>query len=145
MPDNGSTERRAPTSFLGRGWSFPPTFERNRRTVRMVEDEEDVRQSLMILLSTTLGERLLRPDYGCDLHNFLFEPLDRTSVATVFDVVKRAILLHEPRVRMDDLRMETSQEDGRLDLEVVYTIRSTNTRSNLVFPFYVDEASDAIP
>lgn len=113
--------------------------------MRLVQGEDDVRESLRILLSTSLGERLLRPDYGCDLRNFLFEPLDRTTVATIFDIVKRAILLHEPRVRMDDLRLETDQEAGRLDVEVVYTIRSTNTRSNIVFPFYRDEATGAVP
>ena len=129
-------------SFLGQGWGFPPEFVKERAAVVMVADETDVQQSLGILLTTTLGERLMRPAYGCDLKKYLFEPLDLTLETYLKDLVTSAVLYHEPRVILDDLKLLDRPEEGRLDIELDYTIRATNTRTNYVFPFYKDEGTD---
>ena len=129
-------------SFLGRGWQFPPTFNRSSATVQMIEDEADIANSLEILLTTLPGERFLTPDYGCDLSNLLFEPMDFTLTAYVRNLVKTAILYHEPRIRPEKIDLFLEAESGKLMLSIEYTIISTNTRTNIVFPFYLDEGTN---
>lgn len=130
-------------SFLGTGWSFPPTFPLSKRGVLLVSDEEDIRQSLTILLTTTIGERLMQPTYGCDLKKYLFEPLNTGLVTYLRDLVRTAILYHEPRITLDSLEVNTTELDGLFEMHLEYTIRSTNSRSNLVFPFYRDEGGNS--
>lgn len=139
-----STERNesASASFLGTGWAFPPEFARESGTVRMVSDEEDVRQSLQILISTSVGERLLQPTYGCDLRQHLFDPMDESMVAYVADLVRMAIVRHEPRVTVNRVDVRNDAVNGLMLVEVDYTVRSTNSRSNLVYPLYKSEGAD---
>lgn len=127
------------TSFLGRGWSFPPGFDRTTGKIEMATDEEDVRQSLHILLSTSIGERILEPRYGCNLSRFLFEPLDTSLRTYIKDVVRDAILYFEPRVVLERVQVKAESSEGRLIIDVEYRIPATNTRTNLVFPFYLGE------
>lgn len=129
-------------SFLGTGWSFPPTFRIDAGQVDMVSDETDIQQSLHILLTTTLGERLLRPRYGCDLRAYLFEPLDTALVTYIHDLVATAILYFEPRITLLNLDLTDEPLEGRLLIELSYRIRATNARANAVFPFYKGEGSD---
>jgi len=129
------------TSFLGTGWSFPPTFSKTAAGVEMVRDEEDIRQSLAILLSTTVGERIMEPRYGCDLDHLLFEPLNTTTKTYVAGLVEHAILLYEPRIDLERLTIDTgAAEEGRVDIVIEYTVRGTNSRYNLVYPFYRTES-----
>ncbi len=128
-------------SFLGTGWGFPPTFVRGLRGVETVSDEEDIRQSLEILLSTEVGERVMQPKYGCNLHRLLFEPLDLTLQAYMKDLIKTAILYFEPRILLDDVTFELESEEGRIDITIDYTIATTNTRNNFVYPFYLSEGT----
>ncbi len=107
----------------------------------MVSDEEDIAQSLGILLNTQLGERVMRPDYGADLKSQLFEPMNASLVTYIGDVVETAIIYFEPRIKLDDVSLTPHQEEGRLDISLEYTVRSTNTRFNFVFPFYIREGS----
>lgn len=130
-------------SFLGRGWGFPPTFNKQKKRVEMVANVTDINQSLAILLDTSLGERVMQPDYGCNLKEFLFEPQNSTLTTYMEDVVRTAIVYHEPRIKVNHINIETDRQvEGRLLIDVAYTIRSTNTRSNYVYPFYIQEASD---
>ena len=128
--------------FLGRGWSFPPTFANQGRGVRMAEAEEDIRQSLHVLLSTGLGERVLRPTFGWQRDALLFEPLSTSFGTLVKREIETAILYFEPRIELNRVTLETLPDAaGRIEIRLDYTVRATNTRSNLVFPFYLDEAS----
>lgn len=144
MRDNSKDrdQKRKQQSFLGIGWSFPPSFSKGPQTVVMVSDEEDIRQSLAILLTTSIGERFLRPTYGCDLKRYLFEPLDEGLVAYIRDLVDNAILYHEPRIKLTDLTLTQQANEGTLLIELEYLVRSTNSRQNFVFPFYKDEGTD---
>jgi phage baseplate assembly protein W len=136
----------ADPSFLGRGWSFPPTFARGAVTVEMVSGPEDIHQSLLILLSTRIGERVMVAEYGCALWSVVFENLSTTLLTRIQDMVERAIVKWEPRIRVDDVLTEIDPvEPGLVRIEVVYTIRATNTRSNFVYPFYLHEATIAPP
>lgn len=129
-------------SFLGTGWSFPPTFDRNQKSVLMVSDLEDISQSLTILLDTALGERVMQPKYGANLDNMVFEPINTTTLAQIDDIVRTAIVYHEPRIRLIEVNMSTQQQnEGILPINIVFEVRITNSRFNLVYPFYIKEGN----
>ena len=128
--------------FLGQGWSFPPTFTRAGSTLELVKAEEDIKQSLMVLLSTTLGERVMRADFGADLHQQVFEPMDAAFGPFVSDIISDAIETYETRITLDDVDVNVEALDGRIVLTINYTIISTNTRSNIVYPYYLNEGTN---
>lgn len=127
--------------FLGTGWGFPPTFDKASRSVGLLSDEADIDSSLEILLSTSLGERIMQPTYGCDLKPLIFEPLDTSLKAYIRDLIRTAILYHESRIRLDDITLETQPQEGRIDITLEYTVRTTNSRFNFVYPFYLNEGT----
>jgi len=136
-------------AFLGRGWKFPPTFVKSPgdptkfyNGIQMSQFEEDIRESLIILLSTIRGERVMRPGYGTSAHNLIFESLDFNTGTLIAEEVKKAILIHEPRVFVDKVEPLQEELNGRLTLSIEYTIIATNTRSNVVFPFYLNEGTN---
>ncbi len=132
-------------SFLGTGWSFPPRFGMRAAggAVQMVEEEQDIHESLFIILSTTPGERIMQPTFGCGLKSFVFAELNESVVTELRDAIERAILFFEPRISVNAINMdERDMQEGRLDIHIDYTIRGTNTRSNMVYPFYFLEASN---
>lgn len=129
-------------TFLGRGWGFPVTFLRNASQVVLVENEEDIRQSLIILLNTTIGERILRPEYGANMEDLLFEALHVTTATMITNRIKRAILFHEPRVKVEEIDLKPDFEAGRIEVLISYFIISTNNRQNLVYPYLFIEATD---
>jgi hypothetical protein len=131
------------TLFLGTGWGFPTTFIKTYGTIGMVSGEEDIRQSLEILLGTTLGERILHPDFGCNLDRYLFAPMTTTMKTIVKDLVETAILRHEPRIDLLKVTIDLEKElEGVYLIEIDYKIRSTNSRSNYVYPFYLEEGTN---
>ena len=128
-------------SFLGTGWSFPPAFTKGGADVEMVSGAEDIQQSLQILLSTRLGERVMQDEFGCDLHGFLFEEVSQSLINSLTGLISDAILYHEPRINLERLDIaESETEPGLLLIQIDYTIRSTNSRFNMVYPFYINEA-----
>lgn len=130
-------------SFLGTGWSFPPEFQKETKGVKMLEDEADIKSSLDILLSTRLGERIMVPDYGCNLDELLFKPLNITVKTYVVDLIKTAILYHEPRIDVRKISIDQTNElNGELLINIEYIIRATNSRKNMVFPFYKGEGTE---
>jgi hypothetical protein len=130
------------TSFLGRGWSFPLSFSETGMA-KMSEHEEDIAESLRILLMTYPGERTMQPEFGSRLRDFCFEAFSLRTETLMQDEIRRAILLFEPRVDVEKIVIEPTEENGVLSVNVAYVIRSTNSRRNLVFPFYLNEATDA--
>ncbi|MCP5519592.1 MAG: GPW/gp25 family protein [Verrucomicrobiales bacterium] len=133
------------SAFLGTGWSFPPTFLAPSGGVRMVSGVDDIQQSLGILFTTTVRERLLHPTYGCDLRRYLFEPLNASVTARIQSLVRTAILYHEPRITPEAVTVAEVAGEGMLRIQVDYTIRASNARHNFVFPFYRDEPSATGP
>ena len=130
-------------SFLGRGWGFPPEFNSETKSVKMLEDEADIESSLEILLSTRLGERVMVPGYGCNLDELLFKPLNLTLKTYVIDLIKTAILYYEPRIDARKIEIDPSDElNGVLLINIEYIIRTTNSRKNMVFPFYKEEGNE---
>ena len=126
-------------SFLGRGWSFPPTFSKSAKGVEMLEDNDDIQSSLEILLSTRLGERIIHPKYGCALDELQFEPLTTTMKTYIKDLIETAILYYEPRIDVSKIELEESDNEGLLEIKIDYKVRTTNSRYNFVYPFYKNE------
>ncbi|WP_108805104.1 GPW/gp25 family protein [Aquimarina sp. Aq107] len=128
--------------FLGNGWSFPPAFAVGGAEVILTSGEEDIKQSLQILLSTSLKERIMHPDFGCDLSQFLFEELDHKFANELSGIVSRAVLLYEPRIEVNNVLItDIDPENGVVHINVDYLVRATNNRFNLIYPFYINEAS----
>ncbi len=130
------------TDFLGTGWSFPPTFNPYSTTVEMVSDETDIHQSLIILFSTRLGERIMVPQYGTPLERTIFKSLTTTLISQIKNIVEQAVLNWEARINVDDVQVTQDVRDMDLVLiNLIYTIRRTNARSNLVYPFYLKQGT----
>lgn len=129
--------------FIGRGWSFPPQFVKSAVGGRggesvMAEGIEDIRQALWIIVTTTLGERLMRPTFGCNIEDHLFEPMNRSFLSYTEALVRSAILHHEPRIDAQQITVESDQPAGRLHINIGYTVRGTNSRFNMVLPYYLN-------
>ncbi|WDE08262.1 GPW/gp25 family protein [Thalassomonas viridans] len=129
--------------FLGTGWAFPPSFNKDTRSVAMTSGVEDIHKSLEILLSTSLGERIMHPTYGCNLKDYLFEPLDESLDAFLKDLIKTAILYFEPRILLEKISLEPVSLEGRVTITLDYRVRGTNSRYNFVLPFYLNEGATA--
>lgn len=129
-------------SFLGRGWSFPPRFDPHTGEAYMSQSEADIVESLSILLETSPGERVMHPTYGCRLRDLVFEQMNGETRAAIRVAVTQAIMFFEPRVTLISVDVITSDWlGGVLRIGIEYRVNQTNTRHNMVFPYYVDEGT----
>lgn len=125
--------------YIGTGWSFPPQFNTGGTVIDMTSGIADIENSLHILLSTALQERVMQPTYGCNLDFMLFESMDEHFKTYLSHLVKSAIMYHEARINADDIQVQTDEAvEGRVLIIINYTVRSSNTKLNYVFPFYVN-------
>jgi Bacteriophage baseplate protein W len=128
-------------AFLGVGWAFPPYLDVTR-VPAMVAYEEDIRQSIMIIMGTEPGERIMRPDFGAGLNRFVFEPANTTTMALIQTRVHDALVDWEPRIEVIEVKVTLDPNERNLLLiEMTYRVRATNTLHNLVYPFYLQEAT----
>ena len=129
--------------FLGRGWSFPPTFSMQQLTVAMTEREVDIEASLHILLTTMQGERIMQPKYGCNMDELVFEALNTTLKTLIIDKIKTSILFFEPRIDVQSIALNSDSElEGIVLVEIEYIVRATNSRFNFVYPYYTLEGTE---
>lgn len=127
-------------SFLGRGWAFPVRLHEKEAAIRMVEYEQDVRESIWIILSTRKGERVMRPAFGCGIHDLVFEVLNTMTMTDIEDQVRRALAEFEARIDVARVKADAAPGlEGKLEISIDYTIRGTNNQLNYVYPFYVKE------
>lgn len=130
-------------SFLGIGWSFPPRFDETNREAVMVSKEVDIVQSLKILLSTTPGERVMNPNFGCNMNQFMYEEISETLFSHIKSVISDAILRFEARIDVESIDIEYDNgHEGILYITITYRIRQTNSRHNMVYPFYILEGNN---
>ncbi len=129
-------------SFLGTGWSFPPTFRREWYGVEMLTGQEDIQSSIRIILATVNGERIMLPTFGCNLQPYVFDTMNPSTIALIEKIVHDALALNEPRIIVGDLNTTVDQNQGMLSIDIQYTVISTNTRYNYVYPFYLTEATN---
>jgi phage baseplate assembly protein W len=130
-------------SFLGCGWYFPPKVDADGSIADAVY-EEDIDQAIWIILGTNLGERVMRPDFGAGLNQFIFEPINSTTIEKLRTRVEESLIAWEPRIDVKEVTIEPDRaERNRLLIDVRYKVRATNTVRNLVYPFYFQEGSPA--
>jgi uncharacterized protein len=130
------------TSFLGRGWSFPPSFSKKNKRLAMVSEEDDIKESLEILLSTSPGERVMQPEYGCNIKSLLFEGFSLSMQALAKEMIRKSILFFETRVIVNSINVDVVDKNaGLLKIIIDYTVQSTNTRFNMVYPYYLKEGT----
>jgi uncharacterized protein len=128
--------------FYGQGWAFPPRFDVLSRQTVMTADEASIHTSLHILMRTSMGERLMQPLYGADLWPLVFQPNDQRTATLIQNVLQTAIVQWEPRIVLNGVSVDQSRwVDGILTVTVDYTTRTSNTRNNIVFPFYLEEGN----
>lgn len=135
----------ASRSFLGTGWTFPPTFDRRSASVVMSSDLANIKQCLWVLFSTSLGERIMLATYGTGLRLKVFASLTETLANELRSLVEKAILDWEPRI--DVLRVDVGETplQGELNISVEFVVRKTNARSNIVYPFYLSGEATLAP
>ena len=130
--------------FLGVGWAFPVAIAADKGLVEAARYEEDIRESIRIILGTAKGERVMRPDFGCGIHDLVFAALTAQLVAEIETTVREALRTYEARI--DVLRVSvdsTRLGQGQLDVVIDYEIRATNQPGNYVYPFYFRESATA--
>jgi|tagenome__1003787_1003787.scaffolds.fasta_scaffold20483199_2 phage baseplate assembly protein W len=129
----------APPAILGCGWPFPPR-PTDAGALPRVSGEEKVRQAIFLILATAPGERRMRPDFGCGIHDLVFQPITATVVAQVRERARAALIHWEPRIDVLDVTVtQAPQAPNCLMIRIDYRIRAINTAANLVYPFFISE------
>jgi phage baseplate assembly protein W len=141
MNNSDSIERK---DFLGRGWAMPVHLDPRTGQVASVAYEDDIRQSILIILETAPGERVMRPNFGCGIHELVFSVVDSTAIELICSTVKEALVRCEARIDVLNITVdEEATSEGKLLVEIEYRVRKTNQTGNLVFPFYFREGGRA--
>ena len=125
-------------TFLGLGWRFPVQPD-GQGQIALAEAEDSIRQAVWIILGTARGERVMRPDFGCGIHELVFATSDATTAGMVAREVSQSLTMWEPRIDLLDVQVAPSPaEPSVLLIRVEYRVRATNNRFNLVYPFYLE-------
>lgn len=132
-------------AWLGRGWAYPVRVDPATGGIAFAEYETDIRQSIIIILGTSRGERVMRPDFGCGIHDLVFEVIDVAMLTRVETAVREAMIRYEARIEVLAVRADPlGAAEGRLLIELEYRVRRTNEIGNLVYPFYFREGGVGI-
>jgi Bacteriophage baseplate protein W len=147
-------------AFQGVGWSFPvrvatgrpetadmppalgpPADDPEERRIELAREERSIRESILLIVGTARGERVMRPDFGCGLHDLVFEPNDSMTAARASSEVRESLIDWEPRIDVLEVQVVADGvERNKLLISVDYRIRRTNSVFNLVYPFYLESA-----
>lgn len=127
-------------AFLGTGWHFPISVDPQMGRIKTVSQEEDIAQSIKLILSTSIGERVMLPEFGCDLNKYVFGVIQKEQIAEIKRCIKEALRKWEPRIIEIEVDVDTNKINmGMLLLNISYLVRATNTPYNLVYPYYIME------
>lgn len=133
--------------FIGKGWSFPPHFSKHKYMrddyyaggIDMVADQQEIEESLAVIFSTQLGERLFHNDFGCSLIDYQYAGNDNITLLRIKDMISRAVKKHEPRITLEQVEVNTDDiMEGRISISLIYTINATNSSYNMVYPYYFE-------
>lgn len=128
------------SGFLGRGWAFPPHLN-DRDRISMVDADTDIKQAIYIILNTAPGERVMHPDFGCNIHELIFWPANDQTAAIIERYVTEALTRWEPRIRLHEVRaIPEATEVGQMLINIIYEIKSTHDKRSMVYPFYLTPA-----
>lgn len=129
--------------FVGRGWAFPVRADAAGR-IALSSDEREIEESIRLILATAPGERPMRPEFGCAVHEYVFAPADATTAGAIGAAVRSSLRFWEPRIEVAEVSVSFDRADeGCLLIDVAYVILGTNDPRNLVFPFYVIPREDS--
>jgi len=130
------------TEIIGSGLAFPLQVDR-RGGIALARDETDIEQAIELILGTAPGERPMRPEFGCGVHDFVFDSIDASTIGKMENAIRDALDHWEPRIVVETVEFDLSDVDeGRLMIDIGYRVRVTNTIRNLVYPFYVIPAEE---
>ena len=125
--------------FLGVGWKFAVNVD-TRGNIQMSEYEQDIKEAIWIILATSKGERVMRPDFGSGIYNYVFASINTATIGLVENSVREALTLYEPRIELLNVEVSTEEADeGKLLVSIDYRVRDTNNEFNLVYPFYLTQ------
>jgi len=125
--------------FLGVGWQFPVMRDEPKQRFALAEYEESIKQSIWIILFTAKGERVMRPDFGCGIYELVFAPNDATTRGMAEHHVREALRLWEPRIEVLQVKATAAgAQEEELRISIDYRVRTTDSRFNLVYPFYLE-------
>ena len=127
--------------FLGVGWQFPVSLDSNTGKINLAEYEESVRQSIWTILGTAKGERVMRPDFGCGIHDLVFGVNTAFTAGQIGQAVRETLLQFEPRINVLDVQVHPADNGEVLLISIDYKIRTTNNAFNLVYPFYLERSA----
>ena len=130
------------TEIIGSGLAFPLQVDR-RGGIALARDEQDIEQAIQLILGTAPGERPMRPEFGCGVHDFVFDSIDANTIGNMEQAIRDALIRWEPRIEVEAVRFDsTDATAGLLTIDIIYKVRATNTERNLVYPFYVIPAEE---
>ena len=130
------------SEIIGSGLAFPLAVDR-RGGIALARDEQDIDQAIQLILGTAPGERPMRPEFGCGVHDFVFDSIDANTIGNMEEAIREALLRWEPRIDVTDVKFDASDAvNGLLTINIEYKVRATNTDRNLVYPFYVIPAEE---
>ncbi|THE64847.1 baseplate protein [Salinadaptatus halalkaliphilus] len=125
--------------FLGTGWQYPVTTD-HRGDIETSDAEEDIRESIRIILGTAKGERVMRPEFGCDIHDHVYSAASPATLNLIESSIREALVRWEPRIDIENIDATTANDDpNRILIEIEYYVRTTNSLSNMVYPFHITE------
>lgn len=128
--------------FLGTGWAFPVGTD-YRGNIELTEAEDNIEQSVEIIIGTAKGERVMRPEFGCEVHDYVFASADPATLSMIEDAVEEALVQWEPRIDVEDVSAEQDEANpNRVLVDIDYWVRSTNSSANMVYPFYLNEGEE---
>lgn len=138
--NNFFTEREMAKDFLGIGFKFPIQADKMTGKIMTSYYEDDIKESIHIIMKTRKGERIMHPEFGCGIHEYSFAVMDYTSIKIMENEVRAALTMWEPRIIKVDVNIRSDIRDsGLLNIQIGYVVRSTNNPYNLVYPFYLNE------
>lgn len=133
-------QRKDVKAFLGTGWKFPVSVDGATGRIRMSSNEENIEDSVRIIIGTRRGERMMEPEFGCRIWEYSFETVNYTTLYAMKNEVENALIRWEPRITEIEAEVRDERiQEGLLLIQVRYRIRSTNNLYNMVYPFYIHE------
>ncbi len=125
--------------FLGIGWKFPIQLDNNGKFA-LSKYEEDIKEAIIIILKTQPGERVMHPEFGCGINNYIFSIINTNNLLQIENEIKRALVLYEPRISIQEVKASSNESaQGYLNINIDYQVKSTNSRQSIVYPFYLRE------
>jgi phage baseplate assembly protein W len=130
------------SEIIGSGLAFPLSVDR-RGSIALARDEQDIEQAIQLILGTAPGERPMRPEFGCGVHDFVFHAIDSNTLGQMEAAIRKALERWEPRIDVRHIRFDASEaSNGLLTIDIEFQVRATNAERNLVYPFYVIPAEE---